>query len=840
MKTRRAALVVAVLIAALAIHYAPRMDRPGAITFGLIQDISSIYGFYPWDTFSLHEIKAGFFPLWNPHNALGEPHLANMQTAIFYPITWLKFLFGMNLWALDALLLFRLFLAGACTYLFARRLNLNFTASIVSSISFMLTGYLTRHIYMSHLNVEILIPLVALTFYEMGQTGKLKWFAASAAAVWLSIIGGFPEATVYCLSLAGLFFLWTAHYKRWPLLIGATFCGFVASGVQTLPFFEYVANAWFYHPPGIGFEHLDIKYFFTLWAPWFFGVNNVSPLAPFLMPYLGAVPMTLALCALGKKMDKQRWFFALAAVICFGLIYGIPPFSWLAYLPIFDLTLNYKYAIPPAAFCVAMLAGYGAENLLDGMVSRKIVIVSVALLLIVFAAYILDIFGFFRPFHRILDLKFSAISLLPAIALIIISIANPEKYNKSASIILVIISICLPVGGNTSKYINPFDTKSLPGEGGLLPRSYDECRFTAQDGIYFPNTNLTLLRNDLRYYNPMYVNSYKNLIFNINEFKDENELRQHFADHSMLAPESEKMTSIWLDYAAVNRWIGNTPPGAIDLLPNLLSLADWRAAQQNMIVEIPIETEDIYAPAILAHAPAEIRAAVTVPNDASLRFIPMFLPKAGNCSDGVFFTIALDSNNARKTVFSEFLVPGDKEKEHTFSLDEYSGKKVNLIFSTTPGPSGNIDCDMSAWVAPSLGNMNPNGWERWTDFSNRAWKRSQESQWSWSDGSCESGKITVDRTSSQKFDVVSPRCESGSTVVSYGYYPGWKAYSRYSNFQEVKIGKWKGIFQSVEGGGAFQFIYQPVSFKIGLWFTISSSLIMFSIIFFRWYNTAAK
>ena len=57
------------------------------------QGIDVVRMMYPWKNFSLDIIKSGQFPFWNPYNFSGNPHLANFQTAIFYPLNIVFFLF---------------------------------------------------------------------------------------------------------------------------------------------------------------------------------------------------------------------------------------------------------------------------------------------------------------------------------------------------------------------------------------------------------------------------------------------------------------------------------------------------------------------------------------------------------------------------------------------------------------------------------------------------------------------------------------------------------------------------------------------------------------------------
>ena len=49
--------------------------------------------FIPWQSYATQQIVNGMVPLWNPLNGMGAPFLANYQLALFYPPTWLGYIF---------------------------------------------------------------------------------------------------------------------------------------------------------------------------------------------------------------------------------------------------------------------------------------------------------------------------------------------------------------------------------------------------------------------------------------------------------------------------------------------------------------------------------------------------------------------------------------------------------------------------------------------------------------------------------------------------------------------------------------------------------------------------
>jgi len=46
---------------------------------------------YPWQVFTQEMLRNRTVPLWDPFTHCGKPHLANLQTAVFYPLAILFF-----------------------------------------------------------------------------------------------------------------------------------------------------------------------------------------------------------------------------------------------------------------------------------------------------------------------------------------------------------------------------------------------------------------------------------------------------------------------------------------------------------------------------------------------------------------------------------------------------------------------------------------------------------------------------------------------------------------------------------------------------------------------------
>ena len=75
---------LALLALVVAILFAPALAQREVFTF---RDHSDY--FQPLRYFTAQHIRAYVLPHWNPYSASGESWLANPQTGVFYPPTWL-------------------------------------------------------------------------------------------------------------------------------------------------------------------------------------------------------------------------------------------------------------------------------------------------------------------------------------------------------------------------------------------------------------------------------------------------------------------------------------------------------------------------------------------------------------------------------------------------------------------------------------------------------------------------------------------------------------------------------------------------------------------------------
>ena len=86
--TRKDAFVVAGFLLFLLVYFSGVLIQPGEVCLGR-PDGDARSQFYGWRAYGFGQVRAGRFPLWNPHEFLGMPFVATLQSAMFYPTNWL-------------------------------------------------------------------------------------------------------------------------------------------------------------------------------------------------------------------------------------------------------------------------------------------------------------------------------------------------------------------------------------------------------------------------------------------------------------------------------------------------------------------------------------------------------------------------------------------------------------------------------------------------------------------------------------------------------------------------------------------------------------------------------
>lgn len=341
----------------------------------------------PFRHFFHANFLAGRFPLWNPLISCGVPAIGSMQAAQFFPINLLllpvhPFYAG----ALSAFL--KLFVAGASTILYMRRLGAGRLASLYSGIAFCLSGYMIVWLGHPHTNAACLLPLL-LYLLERAQADPgprpWAWFALTYGVM---LLGGHPGTMVH-ISLGLLAYCLIrltalprpsrrAQFLRFTL---AVLAGLAIAAPQILPYLEYYSlsstaeasltlRRWAYHlplsatthyllplisgSPARGFEALGLALGIT-GGPY----DNFNERTG----YVGVLSLFLAAVALYVRRDRRTLSLGAFLLFCLWVIFGLPPAPWvLRSIPILN-GINPTRLLLFVGLGLSILAGLGLDAL---------------------------------------------------------------------------------------------------------------------------------------------------------------------------------------------------------------------------------------------------------------------------------------------------------------------------------------------------------------------------------------------------------------------------------------------------------------------------------------------
>ncbi|UCD85142.1 MAG: YfhO family protein [Deltaproteobacteria bacterium] len=906
------------LIALLGLFFSPYILKGHSLCLSMIEDQWSLYAYYPWDIFIAESFRSGYFPLWNPFNALGTPFLANLLTSsIFLPKIFIYFSSN-SMTIKDLYLLGRLFIAGFFTYVFLRYLMIGKAGSLFGSIYFMFSGYFTRYLNEGHLNVESLIPLLLFCFFRLGKRGGLGSIILCSFAVSLIILGGHPSSAFYALFFVSLFYFYQIFFRqrdegwqaslcgRFCLYLGSVSLGFSLSLIQLLPFAEHLKHSWHLHPQGLGLFHYNIKHFISLILPWFFGdfrssllpgilpawevISSISTSSGYeatslswLPPYLGLFSAVFAVYSLINLKISPRWsYFFSAFLICFlGMIYGLPFFRLTSLLPIFRLSSNVRYAIPVLTLSLAVLGAVGFDILISDKFRRKGFNLSLGIIFFL-------IFGFcIAYFSELLKpLKADDISLALAIAtgwlvaiLLVFFLYIRSNLNKRI-FVNITIGICfLAIFVNTLGY-KPIVRKDLDELSKFqfdkyLKEDEDLFRIHSLPPFLFPNLGILFHLHDIRGMYGIYLKRYVKLINFVNNYTEEEGADYYIRRYSYFQPKSEKINSKFLDLLNLKYVLSYNKLSSEEFIEEVLEKGKRSIPHINHISKGVFLVKGEKKIVLFEHPPALIQFPIKIPPDGiSLRFFLGLDPQSWRSEkgDGVIYELFAEDQGEKKKIFSRAVDPKSNTQdrrwiEQVIELSSFGDRTILLSLITSS--KQNTDFDWAGWGEIHL-EKGEQRWELAYEQNIKIYRNQRVIPRAFIVPEVEvveEEDNILERISSEKFNprkvaileyqipeinlmVNSLRLNSnpsaeifnyqadsvgintelegnGFLILSDAYYPGWKVYV---DGKEERIYRADYLLRAVPlsyGQHRVEFVFNPVSFKLGLW---SSIITLFSLI----------
>ncbi|HSP06222.1 MAG TPA: hypothetical protein VLR94_03550, partial [Acidobacteriota bacterium] len=328
------------------------------------------------------------FSLWEPNLQGGIPVAADLQTASLYPVARLFALAG----SWNAFVISGYVLLSCFTYAFVYFRTRSWVGALVSGIAAGMSGFMMAHL--AHTIVThgmAWIPLILLALEKLRADAAIKWLAAGAAAVALSLLSGHPQVPAYGMLVAAGYALMllliqpTGRIRFALLAIAMVLAGIGLAAVQLVPLFELISQSIRVKPTFTFFVYYSLPpaHMVGLLFPALFGTYEQSFYPyPYFGPanpiefsgYMGVI--TILLIFIGIQHHKERHLvgFWIAVTIVAGLLAlgkATPLAHWLFLVPgLNNLRVPARH-LSEMTLAVCFLAGFGASALHKGQATRK-------------------------------------------------------------------------------------------------------------------------------------------------------------------------------------------------------------------------------------------------------------------------------------------------------------------------------------------------------------------------------------------------------------------------------------------------------------------------------------
>jgi len=393
----------------------PRLEDRAAFPPGDFTD-----QFWMFRVYEARAFAQGRLPLWSENFNSGHPFLADVQSAIFYPVSlvWTLTVVAMRgenftLFDLELEAVFHFVLAGVFTFFFAKRLFGSRVAALVSAITFTFSGYLLSYppLQLAILETATWLPLILLLLdaaveshvtlapHAFGSAGvtrseateqssnsdeeiashkslamtSARYYILAGIVLGIAALAGHPQTFMFVGYASVIYFSWriTNHESR----ITRHVFTFYASRFALVALIAAALSAaqWI---PTLEYQLVSTRAAIS-WEEASRGFPTIDPLqmilpgftAAFQAPlYIGILPLWLALFALWVNRSRAKIFWALLALGSLILSFGAYAFAYaLFYLfvPGFGIFRGQERLALVIAFSLSILAGYGFRDLIE-------------------------------------------------------------------------------------------------------------------------------------------------------------------------------------------------------------------------------------------------------------------------------------------------------------------------------------------------------------------------------------------------------------------------------------------------------------------------------------------
>jgi len=217
---------------------------------------------YVWKRLIREAIQAREIPLWNPYIFAGVPFLAAGQHSALYPLSLIFYVLPLSR-AYGIFTWLHIAVAGVCTYIFARVLQMRRPAALLASVVYMFSGFFIVSVVFSMIIaaaawLPLLLACIEIIVRKQEAKGNIRYspvpyVVAGALVLGVNTLAGHVEVTYYTLLVAGFYAAWrlvqlwrrlgtprpALRLAAWLMVMVGL--GLAMGAVQLMPLYELVS-----------------------------------------------------------------------------------------------------------------------------------------------------------------------------------------------------------------------------------------------------------------------------------------------------------------------------------------------------------------------------------------------------------------------------------------------------------------------------------------------------------------------------------------------------------------------------------------------------------------------
>ncbi len=351
----------------------------------------------PWLLFLRHELRAGRWPLWNPHQSSGAPFWSNGSSAPLFPLHLLFALLPIEL-GLFFLPWLRIAAGALGAYFLAREIGIGCHGARLAAVVYPLSGRLVSFVLFPMANALCLVPWIFLAVERLaiGRRGGRGSWALLAGLAGLQLLAGHPESAFFTAVACGIYLLVRGGVGQrgaedaaeprlavWAKVVSAWCVGLLLSGIALVPLAFTVVQTDRWREAAGGAE-ITLPTILGLWLRFvlpnafgqatdgtFWGAFLYVPTAV----YAGALTIPFAVSALWRRraevaidrgLERRLRALAVMVVACLLASYHFPGVrELLLATPVVQKMLHH-YLLLGVELGLALLAGAGLERWMAG------------------------------------------------------------------------------------------------------------------------------------------------------------------------------------------------------------------------------------------------------------------------------------------------------------------------------------------------------------------------------------------------------------------------------------------------------------------------------------------